>query len=238
MHAHMQDIETDEGLAAARRAPARTCLVTREVVPIERMVRFVAAPDGSVAPDLSRNLPGRGAWVTASREAIGKAVAQKAFARAFRGKATADDNLVALVEHLIERAALEALSLANKAGRIVSGAAKVESAILSGKAKAIFHSTDGSADGKRKLDGLLRRIEAEGGAKAPALTLFTGSQMDLALGRPNVVHAALLASPASGGFLERSLRLKRWRDGDIAFGKDVAFGEDVPGKSNQELEHE
>ncbi len=232
MLAHMEDMETDEGLAAARRAPARTCLATREVVPIERMIRFVAAPDGSVAPDLSRNLPGRGAWVTASREAIGKAIAQKAFSRAFRGKAQADEKLLTLVDHLIERSALEALSLANKAGRIVTGNAKVESAILAGKALAIFHSSDGSADGKRKLDGLLRRMEAEGGTKTPSLSLFTGSQMDLALGRPNVVHAALLAGPASGGFLERSLRLKRWRDGDIA------SGDDAPGKSNQELEHE
>jgi len=232
MLAQMEDMETDEGLAAARRAPVRTCLATREVVPIERMIRFVAAPDGSVAPDLSRNLPGRGAWVTASREAIGKAIAQKAFSRAFRGKAQADEKLLTLVDHLIERSALEALSLTNKAGRIVTGNAKVESAILAGKALAIFHSSDGSADGKRKLDGLLRRIEAEGGTKTPSLSLFTGSQMDLALGRPNVVHAALLASPVSGGFLERSLRLKRWRDGDIA------FGEAAPGKSNQELEHE
>jgi len=232
MLAHMDDMETDEGLAAARRAPVRTCLATRENVPIEHMIRFVASPDGSVVPDLSRNLPGRGAWVSASREAIAKAISQKAFTRAFRGKAQADEKLLPLVDHLIERSALEALSLANKAGRIVTGNAKVESAILSGKARAIFHSSDGAADGKRKLDGLLRRIEAEGGAKTPSLSLFTGSQMDLALGRPNVVHAALLASPASGGFLERSLRLKRWRDGDIA------FGDDVPGKSNQELEHE
>ena len=212
------DIDTDEGLAAARRAPVRTCLATRENVPVEQMIRFVAAPDGSVVPDLARNLPGRGAWVSASRETIEKAIAQKSFSRAFRGKATADEKLVALVDHLIERAALDALSLANKAGRIVTGNAKVESAILSGKAMAVFHSADGSADGKRKLDALLRRKEAEGGGKTPSFTLFTGSQMDLALGRPNVVHAALLASPASGGFLERSLRLKRWRDGEIAFG--------------------
>lgn len=232
MLAQMEDIDTDEGLAAARRAPVRTCLATRENVPIEHMIRFVAAPDGTVVPDLSRSLPGRGAWVTATREAIEKAIAQKAFSRAFRGKAQADATLLELVGQLIERSALEALSLANKAGRIVTGNSKVESAILAGKALAIYHSSDGSADGKRKLDGLLRRIEAEGGGKKPSFTLFSGGQLDLALGRPNVVHAALLASPASGGFLERSLRLKRWRDGDIA------RGEDVPGKSNQELEDE
>jgi predicted RNA-binding protein YlxR (DUF448 family) len=219
---------TDLGPAAARRAPVRTCLATRENVPIEEMIRFVAAPDGAVVPDLSRNLPGRGAWVTASREAIEKAISQKAFSRAFRGKATADAKLIPLLDHLLERSALEALSLANKAGRIVTGNTKVESAIVSGKAVALFHSADGARDGKRKLDGLLRRIEADGGRKTPTFTLFTGSQLDLALGRPNVVHAALLASPASGGFLERSLRLKRWRDGDIA------KGDDVPGSDNQD----
>ncbi len=55
MLAQMEDMEADEGLAAARRALARTCLATREVVPVARMIRFVAAPDGSVVPDLSRD---------------------------------------------------------------------------------------------------------------------------------------------------------------------------------------
>lgn len=232
MLARMDDPETDEGPAAARREPARTCIATRAVKPAARMLRFVVAPDGAIVPDLARNLPGRGAWVTASREALEKAVAQKAFSRAFRGKAQTDAGLVELVERLLERSALEALSLANKAGRIVTGHAKVESAILAGKAAALYHSSDGAADGKRKLDGLARRVDAERGGKTPSLTLFTGSQLDLALGRPNVVHAALLASPASGGFLDRSLRLKRWRSGEIA------SGDDVPGKSNQELEQE
>lgn len=232
MLGRMNDHETDEGLAAARREPARTCIATRAVQPAAQMFRFVVAPDGSIVPDLSRNLPGRGAWVSASREALEKAIAQKAFSRAFRGKAQADAGLIDLVDRLLERSALEALSLANKAGLIVTGNAKTESAILAGKAVALYHSSDGAADGKRKLDGLARRIDAERGGKTPSLTLFTGSQLDLALGRPNVVHAALLASPASGGFLDRSLRLKRWRSGEIA------SGDGVPGQSNQELEQE
>ncbi len=232
MLARMDEHETDEGLAAARRAPVRTCIATRENVPVERMIRFVAAPDGTVVPDLARNLPGRGAWVTASRPALEKAIAQKSFTRAFRGNAQAGPDLPELLDRLLERAAIDALSLANKAGRIVTGNAKVESALLSGKAVALYHAADGSADGKRKLDGLLRRIDAEKGGKTPTLTLFTGSQLDLALGRPNVVHAALLASPASGGFLDRSLRLMRWRSGEIA------SGDDVPGTSKQELEQE
>ena len=44
---------------------------------------------------------------------------------------------------------------------------------------------------------------------------FTSTQLDLALGRPNVIHAALLAGPASKTFLARVERLGRFRaDGD------------------------
>lgn len=233
MLARVED-ETDQGPAASRRAPQRTCLATRENVPVAEMIRFVVAPDGSVVPDLARNLPGRGAWVTARRATVERAVKEKAFARAFRGTGTATPELATLTEQLLERAALEALSLANKAGRIVTGNTKVESAILSGKAIALYHASDASRDGVRKLDGLLRRIGAEGGKKTPSFTLFTGSQLDLALGRPNVVHAALLASPASGGFLERSLRLERWRNGNAAGGG----GMPGHGNDNSNLEAE
>jgi predicted RNA-binding protein YlxR (DUF448 family) len=214
MLARVED-ETDNGPAASRREPQRTCLATRENVPIEAMIRFVVAPDGAVVPDLARTLPGRGAWVSATRSAVERAIKEKAFARAFRGKGTASPTLAELTEQLLERAALEALSLANKAGEsslVIPG----RDALPSGKAIALFHARDAARDGKRKLDGLLRRIEAEGGEKTPSFTLFMGSQLDLALGRPNVVHAALLASPASGGFLERSLRLERWRNGNAA----------------------
>jgi predicted RNA-binding protein YlxR (DUF448 family) len=233
MLARVED-ETDKGPAASRREPQRTCLATRENVPVEQMIRFVIAPDGAVVPDLGRSLPGRGAWVSATREAVESAVKQKAFTRAFRGKGAASPALAELTEQLLERSALEALSLANKAGRIVAGNAKVESAILSGKTIALYHARDGARDGFRKLSGLLRRIEAEGGKKAPSFTLFTGSQLDLALGRPNVVHAALLASPASGGFLERSLRLERWRNGTTAGGEGVPG----PGNDRSNLEEE
>jgi predicted RNA-binding protein YlxR (DUF448 family) len=233
MLARVED-ETDNGPAASRREPQRTCLATRENVPVEEMIRFVVAPDGTVVPDLARTLPGRGAWVSARREAVERAIKEKAFTRAFRGKGSATAALAELTEQLLERSALEAISLANKAGRIVAGNSKVESAILSGKAIALYHASDAARDGKRKLDGLLRRIAAEGGEKTPSFTLFTGSQLDLALGRPNVVHAALLASPASGGFLERSLRLERWRNGNAAGGNGVpGRGDD---KSNLEEE--
>ena len=38
----------------------RKCIVTGEVLPEARLVRFVAAPDARIVPDLEARLPGRG----------------------------------------------------------------------------------------------------------------------------------------------------------------------------------
>ena len=57
-----------------RRAPERTCIVTRVAQAPEAMIRFVRGPDGRVVPDLRARLPGRGAWVSARRDAVATAV--------------------------------------------------------------------------------------------------------------------------------------------------------------------
>jgi hypothetical protein len=48
----------------------------------------------------------------------------------------------------------------------------------------------------------------------PVVTALTSEQLDLALGRSNVIHAALLAGPASKTFLSRSHVLVRYRMAD------------------------
>ena len=53
----------------------RMCIVTRESGDPDALIRFVAGPDGSVVPDLKRQLPGRGCWVKAERALVDKAVA-------------------------------------------------------------------------------------------------------------------------------------------------------------------
>ncbi|MFK8253584.1 RNA-binding protein [Ancylobacter terrae] len=208
-------VETDAGPAAARGDTARLCLATREVTPVVDMLRFVVAPDGTLVPDIARKLPGRGAWVTATRSALDGALKRKAFGRAFRGKAKAgaDAALPALVEDLLVRDALAALALANKAGRVVTGTAKVESALGAGGVAALLHATDAAPDGCRKLDSLARRLAGDESDEIAVVSCLPGVQLDLALGRANVVHAALLAHPTTAGFLARCRRLERWRAG-------------------------
>ncbi len=76
----------------------RTCIVTREVKEPDHMIRFVAGPDAQIVPDLKRNLPGRGVWVTASRELVEQAVKKGAFARGLKASVKADKDLPDLVE--------------------------------------------------------------------------------------------------------------------------------------------
>lgn len=174
------------------------------------MIRFVRAPDGTVVPDLRRRLPGRGVWVEARKDRVDEAVKRKAFARGFKGQVSVPPkNLSGEVEALIERSALEMLSMANKAGKVLTGFGKVEAALAKNEAVAVLHATEGARDGKRKLAQAAKR--GSGGGEARVLELFSSGQMLLALGRENVVHAALLADPVSDAFIARATMLARYR---------------------------
>ncbi|MCC6887366.1 MAG: RNA-binding protein [Hyphomicrobiales bacterium] len=203
----------DQGPRATR-AATRLCAATGKACPVEDMIRFVVSPEGYATPDLKRRLPGRGVWVTATRAALERAIARKAFARSFKRDVRVAADLADTTERLLERAALDALAIAFKAGRAVPGFAKVEAAMNRGEAVALLHAADAAPDGVRKLDAALRRQDE--GPAIPVLRAFTSAQLDLALGRPNVIHAALLAGPESKAFLRRAARLERFRTGAVA----------------------
>lgn len=189
----------------------RTCIVTRTSGTAEELIRFVAAPDNSVVPDLKRNLPGRGCWVTATREKVDEAVKKQLFKRALKDDVTAGLELGALVDHLLVKSALGSLGLARKAGQITTGSAKVDAAIRSGEATLVLHSTDAAADGIRKLDQARKAVASSGGPVIPSQTLFTTVQMDLALGGENVIHAAALAGSAGENLKKRIAALTQFR---------------------------
>jgi len=177
-------------------------------MPEARLIRFVAGPDGEVVPDLRRRLPGRGAWVTASADAVRTAEKKKLFGRALQAQVSVTPGLADRIETQLEAAVGSALSLARKAGNVVSGFAKVEAALAKGGVVALVHAADAAGDGVRKLTALARRR----GETVPALRLKR-EQLDLAFGEANVVHAALLAGPASDNVLSRAVALAAFRGG-------------------------
>ncbi|WP_460436971.1 YlxR family protein [Angustibacter speluncae] len=78
--------------------PQRTCVGCRRKADRSRLLRVVAAGDGTLVPDPRTRLPGRGAWVHPDLGCLDQAVRRRAFARALRLQAPAD--LAAVREHL------------------------------------------------------------------------------------------------------------------------------------------
>ena len=203
-------IELDSGPFARQRE--RLCAATRTVRPIADLIRFVVGPDGEAVADVKNKLPGRGIWVTGTRDALGEAIKRKAFARGFKRDVRLGADLVADTERLLERAVLDALAVAGKAGLVAAGFAKSEAALGGDVVVALLHAAEASPEGVRKLDAAWRRRRS--GQPLVVIGFLTSAQLDLALNRPNVVHAALLAGPASETFLARCRRLERFRVGD------------------------
>jgi uncharacterized protein len=202
------DSEFDRGPHSRERE--RFCVASRTVQPVSDLIRFVVGPDGEAVPDIKCKLPGRGVWVTATQEALEAAIQRKAFARGFKRDVRLPLDLVARTDRLLEQSVLDALAVAGKAGLVAAGFGKAATALERENAVALLHSVDASPDGVRKLEAVGRHRPSR---EVPVIEFLTSAQLDLALGRPNVVHAALLAGPASNTFLSRSRRLERFRTG-------------------------
>jgi uncharacterized protein len=245
----LADPELDHGPRTAKPATARMCAVSRMVRPIDDLIRFVVSPQGEAIPDLKRKLPGRGLWISASHQLVAEAVRRNHFRKGFRRDVRVAPTLASDTEVMLVRSAIEALAMAAKAGQVLSGFTKVEAALQQRQSQgqsrariaALIHASDGAADGIRKLDALARQNAgiADESGKFPVVTALTSEQLDLALGRSNVVHAGLLAGPASKTFLSRSHILVRYRmadddgtDGNAARDSEKGF-EKSPEKNSE-----
>lgn len=191
----------------------RTCIVTRAERPPAELIRFVAGPDGTLVPDLACRLPGRGAWVTCDRHALEAAVKRNAFARSLKRPVSVPADLHAQVDRLLLRRVCDALSLARKAGLVLTGFTKIDAAIGNGEPLALLHGLDAAADGAEKLDRRYSAMCRDLGRPTIVVRELTIEQMSLALGRANVVHAALMVGGAARSFLSEAERLTRYRSG-------------------------
>ncbi len=185
----------------------RKDIVSGEVMDEARLIRFVAAPDGTVVPDLARKLPGRGLWVEASRTSVETAAKKGHFPRAAKAKLTPPADLADQVERLLTKRLLDGLGLARRAGELTSGFEKVQTTLRSGKAAWLIEAADGAADGRRKLTALARHLDPQPGL----VGVFSSAELDLALGGENVIHSAFLAGRGADRWGQDVLRLAGFR---------------------------
>jgi predicted RNA-binding protein YlxR (DUF448 family) len=186
----------------------RRCIVTGEALDEAELIRFAVDPDGHVVPDVAATLPGRGLWVKADRESLNAAIARNAFTRAAKTKAVAGSDLVARVERLLVERMMSDLGLARRAGQIVFGFDNVARALQAKTAPAVLvEASDGAADGKRKLFAL---VQARNLAPKRVECLNSG-EISVALGRENVIHAALQSGRLSERLVMDAGRLSSLR---------------------------
>jgi uncharacterized protein len=194
--------------------PQRTCILSRRTAGRDELIRLALGPDGQVAPDVRARAPGRGAWIGVDRRALDAANAKGklkgALNRAFKSDAVAiPEDLGARIEAALRQAALDRLGLEARAGNLILGSEKIETAARRGEVALLLHAADASAEGRRKLDQAWRVGREEEGSGRQGLVLpAQRAILSLALGRENVVHAAIIDRAAAARVTSA---IGRWR---------------------------
>jgi len=215
------------------------------------MIRFVAGPDRQIVPDLAARLPGRGIWLSASKDVLEPATASdevrpdstqqtggrqknkqggdpkrhlnSAFARAARGPVTVPSDLSALLQAALIRRIGECLGLARRAGQAVAGYEKAREALRTGRYKLVLEASDGSeAERKRFLSGF--------GSDVTVIDPLPGEALGRVFGRDHTVHVAIAAGKLAESLVHEAGRLAGLRNGSArALGSARATGrETVP----------
>jgi len=140
-----QPSELDRGPYARERE--RFCVASRTARPVSDLIRFVVGPGDEAVPDIKSKLPGRGVWVTATREALEDAIKRKAFARGFKRDVRLPPDLAARTDWLLEQAVLDALAMAHKAGLVAAGFSRAAAALEREDVIALLHAAGASAGG-------------------------------------------------------------------------------------------
>jgi predicted RNA-binding protein YlxR (DUF448 family) len=204
--------------------PLRLCAVSRTHAEPDDLIRFVAGPEGQIVPDLARRLPGRGVWVGATRNLVRAAIQRKVFSRSLKQTVSVADDLDLLIEHLMLRRLAEAISIANKAGLLVTGFGKVDEQLGKGQVALLIHASDGALGGAAKLDRKFRAVVGPAIFEQAVVKELTGPELDLAIGRSNVVHAAASEGGASLRILQEVARLRRYRSGELPIAPELNTG--------------
>jgi predicted RNA-binding protein YlxR (DUF448 family) len=190
-------------------SPERTCILSRRTAPKEELIRLALSPDGEVAPDVRARAPGRGAWVGVGRAefdaANAKGKLKGALARAFKvGDVKVPSDLGERIAAALRQSALDRLGMEARSGNLINGADRVETAARAGKVHLLIHAADAGDDGRRRLDQAWR----VGGGGPQGLVFPEGRTiLSMALGRENVVHAAL-TDPAAARRVSHAI--DRW----------------------------
>jgi hypothetical protein len=218
--------------------PERKCILSARHDARDDLIRLALGPDGGVAPDVRARAGGRGAWIGVDRATLEAAQAKgrlkAALSRAFRSSSIfVPEDLGERIETALRQTALDRLGLEARAGTLLTGFDRIETAARKGQVKLLLHAADAGADGRAKLDQALR-VGAEEGLKQRQGLVLPAERtiLSLALGRQNVVHIAIIDRAAAARVQHA---VGRWRafierdDGLSAASAEATFASAVDG---------
>ena len=220
-----EGMEASSGLSRDVEASLRRCIVTREALEKDQLIRFVLGPENEVFPDLNGKLPGRGAWVKAERAVLEQAIKKNAFAKAFQAPAKISADLAERIGRMLDQQILDLLGLARRSGLVVTGFEKADTALRTGRAVLLIEAKDAGKEGRSKL---ARHT-------LPGVEIWAPLTADLlgrAIGRDHAVHVAV----APGGLAER-LKIALRRQNGFSKGEPSGGGHSAASR-NGSTEHE
>lgn len=192
------EAEVEAAGGEEERGPLRRCLVTRERLPKERMIRFVVGPGGVLVPDLAGRLPGRGMWLSARADVLEGAIKRGAFARAARAPVAVPADLASRLREGLERRIAERIGLARRAGQAVCGFQQVREWLQRGRVGCLVEASDGSPSERDRL---------RGGRAVPLVAPLNAAQLGAVFGRDAAVHVAIAPGRLAEGILSDARRL-------------------------------
>jgi predicted RNA-binding protein YlxR (DUF448 family) len=183
----------------AEKGPLRRCIVTRESLAKEDMLRFVVGPENSLVPDLAGRLPGRGMWLKAAPGVLEQALKKGAFHRAAKAQVKMPENVAAVLASMLEQRLVDMLGMARRAGESVAGWQKVQEWLVAGRVGLLVEATDGSPAERARLIG---------GHTMPVVLALPSESLGRVFGRGGAVHVAVAKGRLAEAIAREAARLK------------------------------
>ena len=181
----------------------RRCFVTFKRRPTKELIRFVLAPDNRVVPDLTECLPGRGVWLSSSREIVDTACKKNLFSKAAGGQVIVRETLADRIEEQLLKRCLSFLGMARRASEAVAGFNKVISFLKVKPTSIILCACDGGNDGRNKVVAAAKN--------APVIKIFSSAELGSIFGRQRTVYVAVEEKALARHIMRESERLAGFR---------------------------
>ena len=177
----------------------RTCILSGESLPRDRLIRFVAGPEGHAVVDLAEKLPGRGAWIELNADSLRRADAKRLLHRRIGAGLQDAEREITNIADMLRARAIATAGMARRAGCLVGGSGK-----LAAEATAFIGLLAAPDASEREMRRLCSRLDVEWTSR-----WLTAEELGRIFGRDSLAFVGVRAARAPK--LAETLRLELMR---------------------------